>query len=75
MTQVVAIDWSGRNEGASEAIWLALVIDGQLTDLENGRGREGVIADTITLARRDRRTVVGLDFAFGFPAWYAEREG
>ena len=75
MTQVVAIDWSGRDKGASEAIWLALVIDGQLTHLENGRDRKGVIADAIALARQDRRTVIGLDFAFGFPAWYASREG
>lgn len=75
MTQVVAIDWSGRDKGAREAIWLALVVDGKLTDLDNGRGRQEVIDHAMALADEDSSTVVGLDFAFGFPAWYAEREG
>lgn len=75
MTQVVAVDWSGRDKGASEAIWLARVSDGQLVELENGRDRRQVTDAMIDLMRRDRRTVVGLDFAFGFPAWYARREG
>lgn len=75
MTQVVAVDWSGRDKGASEAIWLARVSDGQLVELENGRDRREVTDAMIALPRRDRRTVVGLDFAFGFPAWYAQREG
>ena len=75
MTQVVAIDWSGRDKGATEAIWLALVVDGKLTDLDNGRDRQEVIDHARALAEEDTYTVVGLDFAFGFPAWYAEREG
>ena len=75
MTQVVAIDWSGRDKGAAEAIWLAAVVDGEITELDNGRDRGAVIAAAIALAKHDPHTVVGLDFAFGFPAWYAEREG
>ncbi|MFN2469444.1 MAG: hypothetical protein ABR583_00300 [Gaiellaceae bacterium] len=75
MTQVVAIDWSGRDKGAAEAIWLAMVIEGELIDLDNGRTRQEVIDHAIALVKEDAHTVVGLDFAFGFPAWYAEREG
>ncbi|CAA9482261.1 MAG: hypothetical protein AVDCRST_MAG45-236 [uncultured Solirubrobacterales bacterium] len=75
MTQIVAIDWSGREKGAAEMIWLAIVSDGGLTYLDNGRDRQEIIDDAIALAKADHRTVVGLDFAFGLPAWYAEREG
>jgi hypothetical protein len=73
--QVLAIDWSGRARGAAETIWLARVVDGRLVELDNGREREEVVARTIALAGEDERTVLGLDFAFAFPAWYAEREG
>lgn len=75
MTQVIAIDWSGRKKGAAEAIWLARVVDGKIIDLENGRDRQAVIDKAIELAGRDLDTVVGLDFAFAFPAWYSKRRG
>jgi len=75
VTQVVAIDWSGRAKGAAEAIWLAVARDGELVDLDNGRDRDQVIEKAISLSEEERRTIVGLDFAFGFPAWYAEQEG
>jgi hypothetical protein len=73
--QTIAIDWSGRERGAAEAIWLARVRDGRLVELENGMEREEVIAAAIAAARADPQTVVGLDFAFAFPAWYSERQG
>jgi hypothetical protein len=73
--QVIAIDWSGREHGAAEAIWFARVRDGALVELENGMEREEAIAAAIGAARRDPRTVIGLDFAFAFPAWYSERQG
>ncbi|MEJ7657635.1 MAG: hypothetical protein WKF33_11460 [Thermoleophilaceae bacterium] len=75
MTQVIAIDWPGRKKGAAEAIWLGRVVDGKIIDLENGRDRQAVIDKAIELAGRDLDTVVGLDFAFGFPAWYSKRRG
>jgi hypothetical protein len=73
--QTIAVDWSGRERGAAEAIWLARVRDGVLVELENGMDRGEVIAAVIAAAAREPRTVVGLDFAFAFPAWYSEQRG
>ena len=73
--QVVAVDWSGRATGAASAICLGRVVAGELVDLEDGRERAEVAERLIALARERPHTVVGLDFAFGFPAWYARREG
>jgi hypothetical protein len=75
MTQVIAVDWSGRATGEAEAIWLARVVNGRLEELENGLNRDGVINRVIKHARGERRTVVGLDFAFSFPRWYCEQQG
>ncbi len=75
VTNVVAIDWSGRERGAAEFIWLARVVAGRLVELDNGRDREDVIDHVIALSRGSARCVVGLDFAFGFPAWYAAERG
>jgi hypothetical protein len=75
MMQAIAIDWSGRERGAAEAIWFARVHDGALVELENGMERDKVIDTAIAAARREPQTVVGLDFAFAFPAWYSERRG
>jgi hypothetical protein len=72
--QTIAVDWSGR-ERAAEAIWFARVRDGALVELENGMDRGEVIGAVIAAAARDARTVVGLDFAFAFPAWYSEQRG
>ena len=72
-TQVVAVDWSGRLKGAEETIWVAQVVDGRLVELENGLGREDAIKHVIELAAAEPRTIVGLDFAFSFPAWYCRR--
>jgi hypothetical protein len=55
VTQVIAVDWSGRAKGAAEAIWLARVDDGQLVELENGRERKEVVAAVIERARGDLR--------------------
>ena len=73
--QTIAIDWSGRERGAAEAIWFARVRDGALVELENGMDRAEVVAAAITAARTEPETVVGLDFAFAFPAWYSEQRG
>ena len=75
MIQTIAVDWSGRERGAEEAIWLARVRDGRLVELENGRSRDAVIGALVAAAEREPRTVAGLDFAFAFPAWYAESRG
>lgn len=75
MTQIIAIDWSGRATGAAEHIWTAIAEDRRLVSLENGLERSEVIAQVIEAAQREKQTVVGLDFAFSFPAWYCERQG
>ena len=64
MTQVIAVDWSGREKGAAEAIWLARVTDGRLVELDNGRDRVEVISAVIAHANKEPMTVAGFDFAF-----------
>jgi Protein of unknown function (DUF429) len=75
VTQILAVDWSGRAKGAAESIWLARVRDGRLDELENGLGRSEVIAAVIERARSQRRTIAGFDFAFSFPRWYCAENG
>src|SRR5271156_4540712 len=68
---VVAVDWSGAAHGASTRIWLAHVIDGELVALRNGRTRQEVTDDLVTLrARAPGGLVAGLDFSFSFPSWF-----
>jgi hypothetical protein len=73
--RVVAVDWSGRAQGAQRAIWLAEVRDGVVTSLEDGRTRDEVAAFLVALAAEDRSLVVGLDFSFSLPAWFLRRQG
>jgi hypothetical protein len=73
--RVVAVDWSGKRERAEEFIWLAQVGDGRLTDLRCGSSREALVERLIEMAEDDRRMAVGLDFAFGFPAWWPLHRG
>ncbi len=75
MAQVIAVDWSGWAKGAAESIWLARVVAGRLVELDNGLGREAVVAALVDRGRREPRTVVGLDFSFSFPAWFCARQG
>jgi hypothetical protein len=69
--RVIAIDWSGAESGAARRIWLAEAQDGSLVRLERGRTREQVAEFLLREGRRTPSLVVGLDFAFGFPAWFA----
>ena len=71
----VAIDWSGRATGAAQFIWIAEARDGELVILENGRDRRETVDWVVAAAQRDRDLVVGLDFAFSFPAWYCASRG
>ncbi|HXR30183.1 MAG TPA: hypothetical protein VN752_03475 [Solirubrobacterales bacterium] len=73
--RVVAVDWSGKLKGAAESLWQAEVRDGELTELRNGLERDDLVAKLIELAGKDPHLVVGLDFAFSFPAWWCEEEG
>ena len=72
---VIAIDWSGAESGAARRIWIAEVVDGDMVRLESGRTREQVAALLVDAGQRDPSLVVGLDFAFAFPAWWAREHG
>jgi hypothetical protein len=74
-TRVIAVDWSGEKAGGRNTIWLAEVANGQLIRLENGRTRAELIACLIDAAVTDPNVVVGIDFAFGMPAWFVEHQG
>src|SRR6266545_1160050 len=68
-TTVIAVDWSGRRDGTErEAMWCAEVVESDLVRLTNGRSRSELMASIIDTAKNNPRLVLGLDFAFGFPA-------
>ena len=69
--RVIAIDWSGAESGAARRIWLAEAKGGSLVRLERGRSREQLAELLVREGRRTPAMVVGLDFAVGFPAWFA----
>lgn len=71
MKRVIAVDWSGAKSGARSKIWLAEVRDGCLMRLESGRDRRKVVTHLIEDANADPDVVIGLDFAFSFPSWFA----
>jgi diadenosine tetraphosphate (Ap4A) HIT family hydrolase len=72
---IIAVDWSGARTSAAAKIWLAEVKDGRLLRLGSGRGRDQIAQHLIAEADRDPELVVGLDFAFAFPAWFQEELG
>lgn len=71
----MAVDWSGRVQGERRTIWVAHVTGGALSSLANGRDRDEVIDHLVGGGRRCERLVVGLDFAFSFPAWFLHLRG
>ena len=56
-------------------IWLAEVRRGCLRRLECGRDRHEIVQHLIEDARSDPDVVIGLDFAFAFPRWFAAQQG
>lgn len=73
--QIIAVDWSGRAKGPAESLWRAEVRHGRLTELSNGLGRGELIAKLLELGEAEPRMIIGLDFAFSFPAWWCEENG
>jgi hypothetical protein len=73
--RILAVDWSGRQSGERPAIVAALVDEGRLVEVRSGRSRSEVVEAALESARDDDRLVVGLDFAFSFPAWFLEERG
>ena len=75
MTRIVAIDWSGARTGAQRKIWIAEARNGNLVFLERGRDRHEVASWLIEEARQGEQLIVGMDFAFSFPAWFLDEHG
>jgi hypothetical protein len=72
---LVAIDWSGRSDDKGQTTWMAVIEDRVFARLENGRSRPELRDELIRMRGRAGRLVVGIDFAFGFPQWYAQAKG
>lgn len=75
MIRIIAIDWSGAAKRAADKIWIAEASDGDLLRLECGRDREQTAAWLIEQASHSEPPVVGMDFAFSFPAWFLQELG
>ncbi len=72
---VIAVDWSGAADDRGENVWLAHCVDGELVELRNGWRRAEIVDRVTTLASSYPDSVVGLDFSFGFPGWFAAEHG
>jgi hypothetical protein len=68
--RTIAVDWSGARD-PRRTLWLAEACAGELVRIEAGRTREELVEHLLEEAARDPALVVGLDFAFGFPEWFA----
>lgn len=73
--RIIAVDWSGSVAGPRKKIWRADVVSGRVERLESGRDRWETADALMEAAKRDDELVVGLDFAFSFPAWYVAALG
>lgn len=72
-SRVFAVDWSGDRSADRQKIWLCEVEGERVVRLENGRSREEIAGHLATEAKLDPSFVVGLDFAFSFPAQFLEK--
>jgi hypothetical protein len=72
----LAVDWSGRSTVAGQRrhIFIASWCAGAVS-LECGYTREEVCALLLEAVERNSELVVGLDFAFSFPAWWLREQG
>lgn len=70
------MDWSGDKAagGQRKKIWVADWHNGKVA-LTSGRTREETAEHLIAVARETPDTVVGLDFAFSYPAWFVRGQG
>jgi hypothetical protein len=73
--RVFAVDWSGAIRGVRRKIWIAEVHRGKLVDLSAGRDRTETIDYLVERATREPDILIGLDFAFSFPAWFLRENG
>ncbi len=76
----IVVDWSARHKPSGpksdkDAIWWAAVRDGKVARPEYARTRHDAIERLASLItgelKRSRRTLIGFDFPFGYPAGVA----
>ncbi|HEY2430634.1 MAG TPA: hypothetical protein VGI06_16985 [Acidimicrobiales bacterium] len=69
------MDWSGARDAAVQrrTIWVAEASGGELRSLTAGRTRAETVDHLLGVA--DDQTLIGLDFAFSFPAWWVRACG
>ena len=71
--RVVAVDWSGALKRQKRKIWVAdLPIGSDTVRLTAGRTRDETVKRLIEIIDEAPHTVIGLDFAFSFPAWFLD---
>jgi hypothetical protein len=66
----IAVDWSGARAGGGRRTWLAEVAGDELGAFQNRWNVKSLLEWLSARAERDPSLVVGLDFAFSFPAWF-----
>lgn len=69
-----AVDWSGDARAPRRRIRLARAVPGRLLEVRGGLDRDEVVAHVLAAAAR-RRLVVGFDFSFALPTWFARAHG
>jgi hypothetical protein len=70
--QIVAIDWSGaKARGGRGEIAVARSVRGELQAPRLDLSRNDVLGLLLAMASANEQMVVGLDFAFSLPAWFA----
>ncbi|MDQ6773566.1 MAG: hypothetical protein M3024_11345 [Candidatus Dormibacteraeota bacterium] len=70
LDSAIAVDWSGSRIGGGRRTWLAEVGGDELIELRSGWNADSLLAWLTARATRDPALVLGLDFAFSFPAWF-----
>ncbi len=68
----IAVDWSGDEKHARSRIWIAEVRNRTMVRLVTGLDRDAAVQDIIESTSDAREVVVGFDFAFSFPYWFAQ---
>ena len=68
-TRIIAVDWSGAKNAR---IGIAETMGSELVASKTESERKLVIKDIIKSVQTGESLVVGLDFAFSFPAWFLQ---
>jgi len=71
LQRFIAVDWSGdrTSSGQRKKIWIADWHSGRVS-LQSGMNRQKTTEYLAEAAGESKHLVVGLDFAFSFPAWF-----